>query len=176
MNESDIEAQLDPQDTERIAEEIEIVKMSGEPIDEVLAIERDAFTNPWGLREFLPDESDGRWTALVALGEERLLVGYICAWILRDELHIGNIAVRADRRGLGHGARLLSRLLIIGEERGLPTAVLEVRASNLDAHRLYRHYGFREVGMRKGYYSDNGEDAIVMMKTMALRSGGSERG
>ena len=172
MNEIELEDQLEPQEIETVTEEIEIISMGPEHIDEVLAIERDAFTNPWGRRDFLPDRSDERWAALVAIGEDRKVVGYICAWILVDELHIGNIAVRSDRRGLGYGARLLAHLLSIGEERGLRTGVLEVRASNLDAHRLYRHYGFREIGVRKGYYSDNGEDAIVMIRTLAPRSGG----
>ena len=83
-------------------------------------------------------------------------------WVILDEAHITTIAVEPAFRGQHIGERLLVGLIDAGVERGARWMTLEVRKSNLAAQALYRKYGFREIGTRKGYYSDNREDAIVM--------------
>ena len=92
---------------------------------------------------------------------ERLL-GFAGIWVIIDEAHVTNIAVNRAYRGRGLGGLLLLNLIEVA--RGLNTAVLtlEVRASNLSARKLYEKYGFAEVGLRRGYYNDNREDAVLM--------------
>jgi len=110
--------------------------------------------------------------SLVALDYEGLLA-YGVAWFVRGELHIANMAVRQDRWGSGVGGALLDRFLTDGAERGCRLATLEVRVGNERAIELYRDRRFREVAIRKGYYVDNGEDALVMIRELEARRGGS---
>jgi len=90
------------------------------------------------------------------------LVGYAGVWFMRDQLHVATIAVDPKRRRLGIGARLLLRCFEMAAEAELPSVVLEVRASNDGAQALYEQFGFRRIGRLRGYYRDDGEDAIVM--------------
>ena len=89
------------------------------------------------------------------------VVGYTCRWRVTDEVHVLNVAVHPERRGRGFGRLLLEG--IVGEARSSRARVvyLEVRAGNVVARRLYRSLGFRELGVRRGYYGP-GQDAIVM--------------
>jgi len=96
--------------------------------------------------------------------EDGCVIGYGIAWIVADEIHIGNIAVRRDHRRRNIGAMLLDSLLETGRRRGCSLATLEVRRSNLAALELYVKFGFSSIAVRKGYYSDTREDAIVMLK------------
>ena len=92
------------------------------------------------------------------------------AWFVGDELHIGNIAVTKARQGLGMGKQMLEHLLGEASRREVGHATLEVRVSNARAIRLYRRYGFRPIALRKRYYSDNGEDAMVMFAEIGSES------
>jgi ribosomal-protein-alanine N-acetyltransferase len=94
--------------------------------------------------------------------ELRSIVGYAGIWVMTDEAHITTIASRPDVRGVGIGEFLLVSLIHRGIEMGARWMTLEVRASNSVAQNLYRKYTFKEMGVRKRYYSDNGEDALVM--------------
>lgn len=102
------------------------------------------------------------------------VVGYAGLWLMVDEAHITTIAVREDRRGQGLGELLLGALADRALELRAAFLTLEVRASNLLAQRLYRKYGFHEVGLRRGYYTDNREDA-VLMSTDAITSASFQR-
>ena len=103
---------------------------------------------------------------MVQGGVRNSVVGYAVAWIVSNEIHIGNIAVHEEYRKKGIGESLLKEVLMRGEERGVKMATLEVRISNEPAIHLYRKFGFQEVAIRKEYYRDNGEDGLVMIKTV----------
>lgn len=90
------------------------------------------------------------------------ILGFAGFWIMADEAHITSIAVREKYRTRGIGEFLLIVLIELAAEVGASQVTLEVRASNIPAQRLYFKYGFRNVGIRPGYYTDNAEDAIIM--------------
>ena len=90
------------------------------------------------------------------------LAGYVGIWFQGNEAHITEIAVRENRRGLGIGELLLIGSVRVALENGSAVVTLEARVSNFIAHRLYEKYGFKNVGTRKAYYSDNREDAVIM--------------
>jgi ribosomal-protein-alanine N-acetyltransferase len=94
--------------------------------------------------------------------ESEPVLGYGGFWFIVDEAHICTLAIHPRWRGRGLGELILLHLIDLGKQVGAAVATLEVRASNLVAHRLYQKYGFARVGLRKGYYSDNGEDALIM--------------
>lgn len=90
------------------------------------------------------------------------IVGYAGMWIVADEAHITTIAVRSAYRGTGFGELMLASLIGMALDLDVRWVTLEVRISNIVALNLYRKYGFRKAGMRKNYYSDNNEDALIM--------------
>jgi len=90
------------------------------------------------------------------------VIGYAGMWLVADEAHITTIAVTTARRGHGLGELLLATLIGMGYDLGIRWVTLEVRMSNEIAQRLYAKYGFHEAGVRKRYYSDNNEDALIM--------------
>jgi ribosomal-protein-alanine N-acetyltransferase len=90
------------------------------------------------------------------------IMGFAGLWMLADEAHITNIAVREKHRRQGIGERLLIAIVELAIELGAHLITLEVRASNSEAQKLYAKYGFVRVGMRRGYYTDNREDAVLM--------------
>jgi ribosomal-protein-alanine N-acetyltransferase len=141
--------------------------MRVEDLDAVLAIERASFTNPWSRQAFLYELRDNRvarlWVARTAAGgPPAVITGYLCLWFIADELHVTNFAVHPAARQRGIGRQLLATLLEHYRRHGATRAALEVRVGNETARRLYEELGFREVGLRKGYYFDTGEDALVM--------------
>ena len=101
-------------------------------------------------------------TQEVALPARDFVVGYVGTWFMTDEAHIVSIAVRESHRGLGIGELLLMGDVELAVARRARVVTLEVRVSNTGAQALYEKYGFREVGICKGYYADNREDAVVM--------------
>ena len=132
-------------------------------------IEHASFTTPWPDDAYRSEiETNRLATYLVArLGDE--VVGFAGIWLMVDEAHITTFAVAPSWRRRGIGERLLLTVLDVALERGAREATLEVRLSNVAARRLYEKYGFRPVGLRPRYYSDNGEDALIMT-TDALTS------
>jgi ribosomal-protein-alanine N-acetyltransferase len=98
----------------------------------------------------------------VASGDQSSIVGFAGLWLMVDESHITTIAVHPQYRGRGVGELLLSSLIGISYDIGARVVTLEVRVSNAIAQNLYRKYGFHEAGIRRRYYSDNHEDALIM--------------
>ncbi len=92
----------------------------------------------------------------------RLVDGYLGMWLMLDEAHITTVAVKESHRRLGLGEFLMIAAIDLALELGLEVVTLEVRATNTGAQDLYRKLGFRKVGLRRGYYTDNKEDAIIM--------------
>ena len=136
--------------------------MAVQDIPRVLEIERESFRTPWPTDAYTHELKENRLATYIVAKLEEHLVGYAGMWVILDEAHITTIAVEPAFRGQHVGERLLIGLIEAAMERGARWMTLEVRRSNLSAQSLYRKYGFRDIGTRKGYYSDNREDAIVM--------------
>ncbi len=145
---------------------LRIDPMRVEDLDEVLVIERASFPHPWSRQAFLYELRENRvarlWVARPADGPGGPIVGYVCLWRIADEVHVTNVAVHPAHRQRGVARHLLGTLLALYRAEGARRAALEVRPSNRPARRLYETFGFREVGLRKGYYFDTGEDALLM--------------
>lgn len=154
---------------------IEIRKMTERDVDQVWQIERDLFTMPWSKPSFLFEVSDNQNCYPVVGLRDGTVIGYAVAWFVSEELHIGNIAVVKGEQGRGTGRLLLKHLLREASRRKMVYATLEVRVSNVRAINLYRKYGFKGIALRKHYYSDNGEDAMVMLAELRTdrKRGGS---
>jgi ribosomal-protein-alanine N-acetyltransferase len=135
---------------------VEIRRMREVDLDEVLEIERDLFSLPWSRTSFLFEMSDSTTSYAIS-------VGYAVAWFVADELHIGNVAVVRSRQGGGIGRSLVGHLIKEALKREVRYATLEVRVGNVRAIKLYRGYGFRGIAIRKRYYANDGEDALVML-------------
>jgi len=126
----------------------------------VLAIERRAFPSPWSLAMFVLELSKPSSICLAAIEPAGGLAGYLVCSRYDDVWHVMNIAVSPDRLRRGVATRLLARLF---DEAGRGARyTLEVRVSNLTAIAMYEHFGFRSAGVRRRYYGDNGEDALIM--------------
>jgi ribosomal-protein-alanine N-acetyltransferase len=136
----------------------------------VLEIERRSFAQPWS-RAFFEKELATPFARLMVAEEESLvrprIVGYTCRWRVTDEVHLLNVAVHPERRGLGYGRELVARVAEEARAASARVVFLEVRAGNVIARRLYRQLGFKDLGVRRAYYGP-GQDAIVM----ELRLGG----
>ena len=127
-------------------------------------VEMACFSMPWSRESFWEEAAQEAAYYLLAFdGEE--LVGYVGVWLLGDEGHITNVAVAPAARGRGVGAALLAALMEIARGRGVRSMTLEVRPSNEAALALYRKFGFRSVGRRPHYYTDNDEDAEILWNT-----------
>ncbi|KPU26906.1 30S ribosomal protein S18 [Caloranaerobacter sp. TR13] len=140
--------------------------MTEEDIDEVLDIEKKSFKTPWSRDAFVKEVNQNKLAKYIVASIEGKVVGYGGVWIIVDEGHITNIAVHPNFRGLGIGNLLVEGLIGTCRERGINRMTLEVRKSNNIAKSLYKKYGFKEYGIRPGYYSDTKEDAIIMWKEM----------
>lgn len=132
-------------------------------LDQVLLIERASFRSPWSRQSFLFDLRENPFArSWVARADGGVVAGYVCCWIVHEELRINNIAVRETMRGRSTGRALLRLALREGRRSGCRLALLEVRVSNLAARRLYESEGFGQIGRRKDYYRVDREDALVM--------------
>lgn len=150
-------------------------------LDSIMEIERVAFPTPWSARAYRYEITQNEQSIMLVVrpmahsrsllarlrdrfepARPRPLLGYAGLWLLLDEAHICTIAVHPERRREGLGELLLLALLDQGMEGDARQATLEVRVSNLAAQGLYHKYGFEIVSVRKGYYSDSGEDAYIM--------------
>jgi len=140
---------------------IRFVPMTAEHIPFMQAIEADSFPTAWPGDSFQRELTDNKVAHYLVALEDEEVAGYVGAWIILDEVHITIIAVDPKRRARGLGRRILARLLLDAVERGARCTVLEVRESNAAAIKMYRHFGFREIGRRKRYY-ENEEDALVL--------------
>jgi [ribosomal protein S18]-alanine N-acetyltransferase len=135
--------------------------MTTADIESVIAIERASFQFPWSTRFFLDELQVDCARSILAEVEGRI-VGYVLFWFLAEEVDIHNIAVHPDFRRRGIGRLLLEEVVAAARRQERLRVTLDVRFSNAPAQNLYRSFGFVIRGLRKGYYSDNGEDALVM--------------
>ncbi|HNT54431.1 MAG TPA: ribosomal protein S18-alanine N-acetyltransferase [Anaerolineaceae bacterium] len=147
--------------------ELIIRPMTLEDVERVYEIDCLSFSLPWPERSYrfeLTQNPNSRpWVAEV-LGAEsrRAIAGMLVLWVVIDEGHIGTIAIHPDWRRRGIAQCLLAHALLAAVPLGIDRVMLEVRHTNLAAQALYRRFGFVEDGIRRRYYRDNGEDAILM--------------
>ena len=157
-----VEEKLEPSDLAGFEHPFYLREVQSADIDEMMTIERASFTSPWSARFFL-EEIRVSYAKSVLAEMEGLIVGYIIYWQLPKEVDIHNLAVHPEYRRRGIGRSLLSSAIDSATGQDSNRVTLEVRKSNQAAQQLYHSLGFVERGIRKGYYSDDGEDAFVMV-------------
>lgn len=141
---------------------VQIGAMHLEDLDVVQAIERASFSSPWPPNAYRSELQTNRLANYLVARADDEIVGYGGMWLMVDEAHITTFAVHPAWRRQRIGERLLLAFLDLALARQAHEATLEVRLSNLPARRLYEKYGFRPVGLRPRYYSDDNEDALIM--------------
>lgn len=143
-------------------------------LDQVVAIERGSFPSPWTKDGFLVSIKAPFGQAWVLLDREpdgRTVVGYLCFWEHSDHIQVVNICVAHPKRGQGWGRLMMEFAIAWAGLRNKKKVSLEVRPSNHQARSLYRSLGFRKTGMRAGYYTDTGEDALLLELSLEPNTG-----
>ena len=135
--------------------------MKEEDIDSVLEVSSLSFSIPWSKDSYIQELTNPIARYLVAKIDNKV-VGFVGTWIVLDESHITNIAIHPNYRKQGIGSSLLEAFLKYCKSQGCIAFTLEVRNSNKAARTLYEKYNFKQEGVRKGYYEDTKEDAIIM--------------
>ncbi|MFC5405051.1 ribosomal protein S18-alanine N-acetyltransferase [Cohnella soli] len=128
----------------------------------IVEIEREAFTAPWSAEAFRNELTNNLFAKYMIMERGDEIIGYGGMWLIIDEAHVTNIAVREKHRGRGYGKSLLREMMRTAYFLGARRMTLEVRVSNEIAQSLYRQMGFYPSGVRPEYYSDNLEDALIM--------------
>jgi len=140
---------------------IRIERMQLDDVAQVVELDKRCFPNPWSAAAYATEVQNPSAYYIVAKADDRI-VGYAGMWLIMDEAHITTLGVEPELRGRKIGERLLVNLLDEAIRLGARRATLEVRKNNQVAQNMYAKYRFQAVAVRKGYYTDNGEDAIVM--------------
>lgn len=144
-------------------EGITLRRMTLADVDAVHLLEQATFAMPWSRASFVEEMTRNACARYLVAEENGVVLGFAGAWIVLDEGHVTNIAVERSRRGQGIGRMLTQGLMQYAANLGVGYMTLEVRKSNLPAQALYQSLGFIQVGVRKKYYEDNGEDALFMV-------------
>ena len=143
-----------------------IRRMIFEDIDQVLVVEELSFATPWSRAALVFEMMDNEHAHYFVAEMEGEIVAYCGAWFVLDQGTITNIAVNPTFRGRKIGDALFHYILNYAKDEGIAEISLEVRVSNKAAQGLYRKYGFMDGGIRKHYYVDNNEDALVMFRSL----------
>ena len=141
---------------------VQIDAMTLDDLEGVQEVERASFPVPWPSNAFRTELTQNKNARYIVARERDRIVGYAGLWLMVDEAHITTFAVLPEHRRRRIGERMLQRLFDVADEMGAEWLTLEVRVSNIGAQRLYEKYGFRRAGVRRRYYSDNNEDALIM--------------
>ncbi|OCS82454.1 ribosomal protein S18-alanine N-acetyltransferase [Caryophanon tenue] len=137
-------------------------KMTVSDVPAVHDIEVATFPTPWTLDSFYYEMNENQYAHYLVAEEGGKIVGFCGLWNVIDAAQITNVAVIAQMRGRGVGETLMREAMRVSKEAQMDVMSLEVRVTNMVAQNLYRKLGFQDGGLRKGYYADNGEDALVM--------------
>lgn len=146
---------------------IEIIPMTLEHLDEIHGIELRSFSIPWSKNEFRREITENQHAYYFVAADRdngNRLAGYAGIWHIVNEGHITNIAVDELYKRQGVGSLLMERLFVLANEKEMIGLTLEVRMGNRPAHGLYHKYGFKAEGIRKNYYVDTHEDAVIMWR------------
>jgi ribosomal-protein-alanine N-acetyltransferase len=144
--------------------EIQIRRMKVDDVDEVFNVESRSFPTPWARDTFEGEilENDLAYYLVLVVGEQ--VIGYAGMWLILDEAHVTNIAILPEYRANGLGEKLVAALVEHAKAKGAASMTLEVRVSNLVARHLYDKLGFESCGLRRQYYADTQEDALIMWR------------
>jgi ribosomal-protein-alanine N-acetyltransferase len=156
------------------APDLEITRMRRRHLRGVMAIARQVYPRPWSPHLYISEMNAGPGRAYLVALENRQVVGYGGLISYGDEAHVTTIAVDPELQRRRIGTRVLYELIRRAQEMGARAVSLEVRVTNWGAQRMYAGFGFRPVGIRKGYYQETNEDAVVMW-TDDIRSADYER-
>jgi len=137
-------------------------------LEVILEIERVSFSTPWSLASFKAELKDNEYARYLCLESDDQVIGYMGLWFILDEGHITNIAIAPNYRGQQWGEFLMRSVMEKMLGQGMERMTLEVRVSNSPALSLYKRLGFATAGVRKGYYADTGEDAIIMWAELGM--------
>lgn len=152
--------------------------MTAGDIDQILAIEKDIFPNPWNRISFeneLNCKDSNNFIVNHDAGERRSsVIAYISFRLVIDEMHLLKIGVDPTYQNRGIASRLLQKSMQMAAEKGAAVVYLEVRLSNIGAIAFYRKLGFKTIGKRARYYPETGEDALVLMNRIRLADHTSE--
>lgn len=140
-------------------------KMVEEDIDYIVEIEKEAFTTPWSKEAFKTEINENKLAYYLVAEVDGKAVAYGGIWLILNEGHITNIAVKEEYKGNGLGNKIVEGLIYHCVKLGIDNMTLEVRRSNSVAISLYEKYGFLDYGVRPNYYADDGEDAIIMWRS-----------
>lgn len=138
-----------------------IKRLSFENLEEILEIEKECFTHPWSREQLIIALNNPSFLGFGIFGQDKL-IGYISSFVLDKEAEILNLAVLPFFRRQKKGAALLKQLIDYLRTQKVEKIFLEVRKSNYIAKSLYFKFGFKEISIRRNYYPDNKEDALVM--------------
>jgi ribosomal-protein-alanine N-acetyltransferase len=156
-----------------VIDQLQIRRLTYADLPQVLAVERRAFPTPWSLAMFVLELSKPSGICLAALRDEQI-VGYLVCSRYDRVWHVMNVAVEPDLRRQGVASALLRHLFEIADGAG-EQYTLEVRPSNHEAIAMYERFGFHSAGLRRGYYHDNKEDALIMWRTAPGDGNGASR-
>ena len=143
-------------------ESITVRPMVMTDVDGVMAVEHDSFLTPWSRSAFEEELAQNRLARYIVAEENGMIVGYAGTWLVINEAHVTNVAVSGQRRREGIGRLLMQKLMDLARENDMESMTLEVRVSNAAARHLYEQLGFVEAGIRKNYYSETKEDALIL--------------
>jgi len=151
--------------------DVNFEEMRLEHLSQVVQIENASYPSPWSRHSFAYEVMKNSFACYIVAISGKKVVGYAGMWLILDEAHITNVAVHPNYRKAGIGRALMMQMIGRAVVTGSNRMTLEVRPSNNAARHLYNKLGFKEGGVRKGYYIDTNEDAIIMWKENL--SGGS---
>jgi len=142
--------------------EIIVRPMTVEDLDGVMSVEFDSFLTPWSRTAFEEELTQNRLARYIVAEEDGSIVGYAGTWLVINEAHVTNVAVSGQHRRKGIGRFLMEKLMELARDSGMDSMTLEVRVTNAAARHLYQQMGFVESGIRKNYYSETKEDALIL--------------
>lgn len=142
--------------------QVRVRPMKYEDLEAVMGIEVVSFPTPWTFNSFVTELRDNEYARYHCLEVAGQVVGYMGLWYILDEGHITNVAIAPEQRGQHLGEYLMKTVMTKMAEEGMERVTLEVRISNAPARNLYERLGFKAAGVRKGYYADTQEDALIM--------------
>jgi [ribosomal protein S18]-alanine N-acetyltransferase len=146
----------------QIRQQLAIEPMREADVPSVQEIEKEIFSTPWPRNAYYRELASRNTAHYIVLRRDSEIIGYGGMWRVYEEAHVTTIGVRRDQQHGGYGRILFAALVQAAYDLGARWITLEVRTSNENAQRMYEDFGFKVIGRRPGYYTDNGEDAIVM--------------
>ena len=146
----------------QLRQQLAIEPMREGDVPVVQEIEKEIFSTPWPRNAYYRELASRNTAHYIVLRRDSDIIGYGGMWRMYDEAHVTTIGVRRDQQRGGYGRIVFAALVQAAYDLGAKWITLEVRTSNENAQRMYENFGFKVIGRRRGYYTDNGEDAIIM--------------